>query len=828
MASNRVLIMRIAGCGDDTVGQYVFTSRAGLSYLGTEEVPGVICDMSQQFTSEIGMFASMGSDPTTSVALLTTDTTLRACNSRAQIPLRNSAREIITVQSYVQPDPIMIFDVSDGTAVSINTEYRVNSTVFIVTNVTGNTVTASRARGSAANPIPMTKVGDSVIGPVIYDARSPLPQGGIDGLPVVISTAEINAASQGEESVIFRGFVSRVNNDTSAGGTNQIRIECSSLLGFLQGAQFAPPIANATTVNLSHQIINIGGRYGYGMTAMGAQAIFDPRVNGFAYDGSTPSATAYQGLQLREEDAGGILMRTVNNNGGVTDVSSTAMTLWANSKPGLPIVDGESGGWTFATTFKRAHYGNAAIRSVGISQFENAATRGDWTTGVQTESSVVTEITFVSDTPANLIVDLLLGSVDGSLGSNGYRSAQQAAWLPYDGIVTLPQDLIDYPALLAVLDGRDDVFPRIQFTDWNSELVREFYVLPYEAGSDKTIGDIVKRIMEKLGACMLFDRGRITFLSWASAAAMPTVVNDTALASPTARLTFDRSACLQSVNCDVVLRLNAYQIFDQTGDFIEQPIPVVNVTLGPQQRGKQMKVGTFRQLAHGLEQAVGLSSFAFANAAIVRYSLPAATMGVSLRDAVADLNVGESIVVSTAYLPNAFGTMGIENASGIVLKAARSWSTPTTDYSILLTGYLNAVSGVSLIAPSGRITQLAGNDLKIADNDFTRVLPLSPGSPTNDADAFYQVREISGVYPLPVQLLDVYGTLIATDACTVDVANSLLKFSGTPFGGAASVGDYVCLDVATNYFPATMWDAFQADAFGEVAGAQSNARQWSS
>jgi hypothetical protein len=203
-------------------------------------------------------------------------------------------------------------------------------------------------------------------------------------------------------------------------------------------------------------------------------------------------------------------------------------------------------------------------------------------------------------------------------------------------------------------------------------------------------------------------------------------------------------------------------------------------------------------------------------------------LSVSLRDAARDLDIGQSVLVSSAFVPNAFGTMGLENAAGIVIKAARSWATPTTDYSIMLTGYLNAVSGIALIAPAGRVTLITGNDLKIADNDFTRALPVSTSSPVNDADAFLQVRGISGIYPLPVQLLDQYGTLIATDTCTVDYTNSLLQFTSAPFGGAASVGDIVVLDTAANYFPATMWDAFLADNVGEVAGSRDNAREWSS
>ena len=829
MASDRVIIVRIAGCGTQTDGQYAFTSRAGLSYLGDAEVAGVVCDLSQQFTSEIGMFAPMGSDPTTAVSMLTTATTLRACNSRAQLPVRNAANEIVTVESYVQPSALMVFDVSDGTALSIGSEYRVNATVFQVINVTGNTIEALRVRGSAASPIAMTKVGEAVVGAAIYDARDGSPQGGIDGLPIVISTAELSAANLADEDIIFRGFVSRVSNDTSAGSNNRISIECASLLGFAQSAQFRPPIAQSSTIWAFHQQINIGGRFAYGMTALGTSAIFDPRTDGFAFDGYEGSSTAYSALQLREEGSGGILMRTVNYDGGIQNVTPVSQSLVAASVPGLPIADGESGGWTFATTFKDAHFGNASLRAVGIGMFESEALQGAWATGIQTESDCVTEIAFLADSPANLILDLLLGTVNGAFGSDGFRSAQQAAWLPFDGIITDASDLVDLPALLAILEGREDVFPRIDFVYWFTETVQTFYALPYDAGSDKTIGDVLKRIMEKLGACMLFDRGRISFVSWAGIGAMPTIVNDTALASPAARLTFDRSACLQSVNCDVVLRMFAMdQVTVMTGAFVEQPIPVVNVMLGPSNRGKQMKVGTFRQLAHGLPQALGLSSFAYANAAIVRYSSPAAVLSVSLRDAVRDLDVGESVIVSTAFLPNAFGTMGIENASGLVIKAARSWATPTTDYTILLTGYLNAVSGIALIAPSARIDAVVGDKLDIAAHAFTRYTGLSPGAPVNDADAFYQVRQISGVYPLPVQLLDPYGTLIATDTCTVDVPNSRLVFASAPFGGAASANDIVCLDVATGYFPATMWDAFQADAVGEVAGSQGNAREWSS
>jgi hypothetical protein len=829
MASDRVIIVRIAGCGTQTDGQYVFTSRAGLSYLGGAEVAGVVCDLSQQFTSEIGMFAAMGSDPTTAISMLTTATTLRACNSRAQLPVRNSAREIVTIESYVQPFALMQFTVSDGTALSIGNEYRANATVFQVTNIAGNTIEALRVRGSAANPIQMTKVGDAVVGAVIYDARDASPQGGIDGLPITVSTAELSAANASDERIIFRGFVTRVSNDTSAGSSNRISIECGSLLGFAQGAQFRPPIAQATTIWSFRQQINIGGRFAYSMTALGCRAVFDPRTDGFAYDGFDPSSTAYSALQLREGSNGGILMRTVNYDGGIQNVAPASQDLIAASVPGLPIADGESGGWTFATTFKDAHFGNASLRGIGVAMFENAAMNQQWATGIETDSDCVTEIAFLADSPVNLIVDLLLGTVNGAFGSDGFRAAQQAAWLPFDGIVTGPQDLIDYPALLAILEGREDVFPRIDYVYWFTETVQTFYALPYDSGADKTIGEILKRIMEKLGACMLFDRGRISFVSWAGIGAMPTIVNDTALASPAARLTFDRSACLQSVNCDVILRMLAQdQATVVTGEAVEQPIPIVNVMLGPSQRGKQMKVGTFRQLAHGLQQATGLSSFAYANAAIVRYSSPAATLGVSLRNAVRDLNVGESVIVSTAYLPNAYGTMGIENASGIVIKAARSWATPTTDYSILLTGYLNAVSGIALIAPSARIDAVVGDKLDIAAHAFTRSTGLSPGAPVNDADAFLQVREISGVYPLPVQLLDPYGTLIATDTCVVDVANSRLVFASAPFGGAASANDFVCLDTAANYFPATMWDAFQTDVVGEVAGSTSNAREWSS
>jgi hypothetical protein len=833
MASDRVIIVRIAGCGTSSGGQYEFTSRAGLSYLGNE-VAGVVSDLGPQFTSEIGMFAAMGSDPTTSITMLTTATTLRAFNSRAQLPVRNAAEELVTMASYSQPTPSMTFDVSDGTALSIGNEYRVHMTTFFVTNITGNTIDALRSRGCGISPIPMTKVGESVIGATIYDARDDSPQGGVDSMPIEISTAELTAANRAAEQVIFRGIVTRASNDTSARNGNLIRIEAGSMLGYAKNAQFRPPIAQSCGIDMQRRQINIGGRFAYSMTALYAYAKFDPRTDGFVTDGFTSSATAYDALQLRQEGSGGVLMRW-HNSQIVPDVTPTSETLNAASVPGVPGPYGaESGGWSFITTFVDAHYGNATLPSTGISQFENLNGQGyrfDWANGTQTETTVAVENCFLSDSPVNLIMDLLFGSHFGSF-SDGYRSAQQAAWLPYDGINTVLGDLIDYPSLLAVLEGREDVFPRVQFVPWYAEepyTPASYYVLPYDMSGDKTIGAILERIMQKLGACMLYDRGVLRFVSWASASGFPVSVIDTHLAAPAARLAFDNGACLQSVNCDVILRIGAIdQMMAKTGEIVEQPIPVVNVLLGPQQRGKQMKVGTFRQLAHGMAQAVGLTSFAFANAAIVRFSNPAAMLGVSLRNAARDLDIGQSVIVSSAFVPNAFGTMGLENAAGIVIKAARSWATPTTDYSIMLTGYLNAVSGIALISPAGRVTLVAGSDLKIADNDFTRTFPVSSSSPINDADAFEQVREISGVNPLPVQLLDEYGTLIATDTCTVDVNNSLLQFGAAPFGGAASIGDIVVLDAAANYFPATMWDAFLADNIGEVAGSQSNAREWSS
>lgn len=830
MASDRVIIVRIAGCGTSSGGQYEFTSRAGLSYLGNE-VAGVVSDLGPQFTSEIGIFAAMGSDPTTSITMLTTPTTLRAFNSRAQLPVRNAANELVTMASYCQPTPSMTFDVSDGTALSIGQEYRVHMTTFFVTNITGNTIDALRSRGCGISPIPMTKVGEAVIGATIYDARDNAPQGGVDSMPITISTAEITAANRAAEEVIFRGIVTRASNDTSARNGNLIRIEAGSMLGYAKNAQFRPPIAQTSLVTFMKRFVEIGGRTAYSMTAIYVDAKFDPRTDGFATDGSTGNATAYDALQLRQEGSGGIVMR-INGAGGVIDVTPTSQTLSAASVPGIPgaYAGAESGGWTFIIAFVDGTYGNATLRASGISQFENILTDAiQWNRSTEENQSIPTEICFLADSPVNLILDLLLGTHNGNF-SDGYRAAQQAAWLPYDGIYTQPEDLIDYASLLAVLEGREDVFPRVEFVPWYAEetvVPASYYVMPYDAGADKTIGAILERIMQKLGACMLYDRGVVRFVSWASASGFPVSVIDAHLAAPAARLTFDNGACLQSANCDVMLRIDGTS-FTTSGELIEQPIPVVNVLLGPQQRGKQMKVGTFRQLTHGMPQAVALTSFAFANAAIVRFSNPAPMLGVSLRDAACDLDIGQSVIVSSAFVPNAFGTMGLENAAGIVIKAARSWATPTTDYSIMLTGYLNAVSGIALISPAGTVTLVAGNDIKIADNDFTRTFPVSSSSPINDADAFYQVRQISGVYPLPVQLLDQYGTLIATDICTVDVVNSLLQFTGAPFGGAASPGDIVVLDTAANYFPATMWDAFLADNIGEVAGSQSNAREWSS
>ena len=433
------------------------------------------------------------------------------------------------------------------------------------------------------------------------------------------------------------------------------------------------------------------------------------------------------------------------------------------------------------------------------------------------------EVSFVCSadtTPLQMLQDLLFGTVDGVQDAWGYRGAMEAAWLP----IQWGQDfseLVDLASLEALLQGRDDVFPP-------PGTYREFRPLPYDAGSAKTVGDVLGLILKRLGGFMVYDRGKLRFGSWAVNNPIPTVVDDEALAEPAISLDFDRNACLQSV----AVELGINRMIHSDGNVERGKITrsVTNLDLGAAGLGKTTAMGSFRSIG-GRETPLepfilGSSFFATANQAIVRYSQPAAKVVVTYRDAVSDLVVGETVAFSTAYLPSATGEMGVALATGIVLKAARSWKTPSTEYSLLLFGYVGAsASKVPLIGASARCTGVVtGNDVEVEAVWFTRGPSATGGAPTSDVAAFGQTALLAGTDSVAVVLLDANGTEVGggADLATPRPLTNELRFTGPPFLGTTILPGYV-ITLAT--FPQG-WDALQAASDGTVQGDAALAFPW--
>jgi hypothetical protein len=171
--------------------------------------------------------------------------------------------------------------------------------------------------------------------------------------------------------------------------------------------------------------------------------------------------------------------------------------------------------------------------------------------------------------------------------------------------------------------------------------------------------------------------------------------------------------------------------------------------------------------------------------------------------------------------------MGISLLTGYVLKAARSWATPTTAYTLILPGYVSPAAHVSVWSCSGLVVDVPGGDLiQIEANFFTAPPTIaSPGAPATDADAFQLTHDIIGNW-YDVQLLDQYGTLKYQGAL-VGVTGYFLNLP--LFENYASPGDIIVLAPATTFSAGDLnaiWDVFQADSAGQVSGSTDYARQW--
>lgn len=824
--SDRIILIRIQGLGSlNTDAQMVFTSRGTLPYLPAfATLEGVVSNLGDQFSSEIGFFESMGSDPTTSFSVISTAETREALLGRRKVPVLDDNSAPVVTTTYVPPLVTGVtIGVSSTASMFVGQRIRIGSIAWGVTNVVdGTTIEADRIWGSPRTPIPMILAGQEAVGMVVYDLL--LSTGSVEGLPVVVSTAEVTATSRSEEEVIFRGQVTKVGVETSRGASNQITVQCGSLMGYLRNAPFRPPIGVDTTLSASLEsfdpLIVSGGQRINGLDTTintGVYGVPTWTSEGAPVDPADRYKTSMRAWQVRDGGRGCVIPYSTRYYSlGIQIEGQTAKMPFAT----------DGNGWLMV--FDSSYYTPNGGSPLTNSMVNFAIPYDDRSWWQVYNVTAANENAFVCKTSTPdyiMLLDLLFGTVDDYLGTYGWRAATEAAWLPYDTRVEETNDVLDLASLEALLQGRHDVFPN---TNDGTLEVPLFRVLPYDAGSAKTVGDVLGLILKRLGGFMVYDRGKLRFGSWAVNNPTPTVVDDEALAEPAISLDFDRTACLQTVEVEI----GVYRFRNDSGSDARGTIkrPVSNLDLGAAGLGKTTQMGCFTSWNEGDTVVnnfiLGSSWFANANQAIVRYSQPAAKVVVTYRDAVADLVVGETVAFSTAYLPSATGEMGVSQAVGIVLKAGRSWKTPTTEYTFLLFGYTQATAGaVPLIGASARcVGGTVGDSIPVEPVWFTRGTSATGGAPTSDVEAFHQTALLAGTPYLAVVLLDNNGTEVGggADLAEPDVAASKLRFLGPPFLGTPILPGYV-ITLAT--FPQG-WDALQAASDGTVRGDAALASPW--
>ena len=345
-------------------------------------------------------------------------------------------------------------------------------------------------------------------------------------------------------------------------------------------------------------------------------------------------------------------------------------------------------------------------------------------------------------------------------------------------------------------------------------------MLPYVHADAKTVGDVLEEILKRAGIYMVYDKCKFRFGRWSQRPPTPTVVNDTGLAEPKVSLSFDRNNCVQTALMKIC--------WNTQGDSpVTQSVPVNNVDLGIGALGKVVNLSHWIPMG-SIEYLPNSQMFANAVNTVTRFSQAAAMVDVVYRNDVYDLVVGQQVAFSSAYVPNADGGMGVTLATGFVLKAARSWQTPTTAYTIALPGYLSPINRIAVFSCSGTVVSVVGDDVVIAPNDFT--LPAgqaSEGAPTSDAGAFELSLQLAGG-PINLVLRDQYGTDQGVTALLApgDVAGNTLI--GIPAISAVAVpGDVIVLSRATSQTSvATLWDTFQADTAGNVDSSAALAYKW--
>lgn len=320
MSSSRILIVRIHGIGYKTALAHplTLTSRPGLPYLPASALEGVVTGLSSQMSSEIALFDALGSDPTTSFSVLSTEATLAALLSRGGKVLRAPNGSAVLTTEYLTADPFPVVYVTSTATMATGDVIRIGAAALQVGSIIdGFSFDASYVYGSTPVPVPLRDNGSGYEGATVYSlvkAGVQLAMGGVEQLPIVISTADESATSQAGEEVIFRGFISRLSTDTSARGQNLIKVEAASMMGFIRSAPFRPvPYA----MFLAYTFTAIRGDtilWDPVAELLGSDycrwfAVHRPQLLGYPWDPLEPAPweTRLGAFQVRKDTCGGIM-----------------------------------------------------------------------------------------------------------------------------------------------------------------------------------------------------------------------------------------------------------------------------------------------------------------------------------------------------------------------------------------------------------------------------------------------------------------------------------------------------------------------------------------
>ena len=826
--SNRVVVISIPGLGvhSDTAEPLTLTTRPHASYPNA--LAGTVVSLADQLSSEISVFGSMGSDSTTSFTVLSTEATRYALMSRGKTEVLDptNGNQPLRVTHYISPDPgpVTLLGI-DATNLVVDGFYRIQNTAFQC--ISTSPVVFERIWGCRAVPIAMMEQSPgSFLGSKIYDINVNKPLGGCEQLPVVIKTIELDGTNS---EVIFRGFINKVSNDTSSGQPNLIKVDCSSMMAYLKTAPFTPAWGDVTARLSGSGMGEVSdAENAETLTTVYAETKWKPQLFGDLYNEDTAftGATRSKLWQIRQEGLGGIAATSQTNPGYVTIDSQYGITYGGTATARdngyrMFFNDGyyADGNFGPALTF------GVDLQDIPRERHDTGSRRRYFRNRTQNaQPNIRGENCLEAYSMAALLIDLLLGSYNADLTMTyGARSVNEAAWLPFQ--VNNWTDIIDAPSLFALFSGLTSpdvplMNPALSVTE------NDVYstILPYNHTSVKTIGDVLDGILKKLAAFMVYDKGKFYFGSWAGARQTPTFVDDQALSDPSIKLTFEQGLALMRVDATFCTDMG-------TDDPVKFTVPYQNPDLGSSGLGKTTTVGHWQtNFVPPNDSQWGLTRMvANAFGLLMRYSQSAARVDLSLRDAVTDLQIGQEIALSSSYLVNSRGDLGVSVMTGYVLKAARSWQTPTTGYTIMLPGYLSPAAHVSVWSCSGLVVDvLSADEVEIEPNFFTQQpLLASPGAPISDADAF---RATAVLYqgPYDLQVLDQYGTFKAQfTLISIDVPNN--RITATGIGSSALPGDIIILAPASYFYNSSfefVWDVFQADTNGWVNGDPDNARKW--